>query len=126
MLKFGDINHLATRVSGPAVAGTTVLDVLSSLHPTAAVAGRPSDTALKVIKDLEARSRGRYAGPVGWFNAGGEGEFAIALRCGLIDRDKVTLYAGGGIVRGSDVDSEFAETEMKLRPMLQALGLLVS
>jgi len=123
VLEFGDLNHLATRVSGQAVTGTTVLDVLSSLHPTAAVAGRPSDTALKVIKELELRSRGRYAGPVGWFNLEGEGEFAIALRCGLIDNDKATLYAGGGIVRGSDADSEFAETELKLRPMLNALGL---
>jgi menaquinone-specific isochorismate synthase len=123
VLEFGDLNHLATKVGGPAVAGTTVLDVLGSLHPTAAVAGRPSDTALEVIKELEGRSRGRYAGPVGWFNVDGEGEFAIALRCGLINGDKATLYAGGGIVRGSDVDSEFAETELKLRPMLQALGL---
>ena len=123
VLKFGEINHLATGFAGPAVTGTTVMDVLCSLHPTAAVSGKPADTSMKVIRDVEPRSRGRYAGPVGWFNVDGEGEFAIALRCGLITNRKATLYAGGGIVLGSDVDSEFAETELKLRPMLQALGL---
>lgn len=123
VLRFGEINHLATGFAGPAVTGTTVMDVLGSLHPTAAVSGKPSDTSMKVIRDVEPRSRGRYAGPVGWFNVDGEGEFAIALRCGLITNRKAILYAGGGIILGSDVDSEFAETELKLRPMLQALGL---
>ncbi len=123
VLRFGEINHLATRFAGPALSETTVMDVLGSLHPTAAVSGQPPDTSMKVIRDVEPRSRGRYAGPVGWFNVDGEGEFAIALRCGLIGNRKATLYAGGGIVLGSDVDSEFAETELKLRPMLQALGV---
>ncbi len=123
VLRFGEISHLATRFAGPALSGTTVMDVLGSLHPTAAVSGQPPDTSMKVIRDVEPRSRGRYAGPVGWFNVDGEGEFAIALRCGLIRNRKATLYAGGGFVLGSDVDSEFAETELKLRPMLQALGL---
>jgi menaquinone-specific isochorismate synthase len=123
VLRFGEISHLATRFAGPALSGTTVMDVLGSLHPTAAVSGQPSDSSMKVIREVEPRSRGRYAGPVGWFNVDGEGEFAIALRCGLIASRKATLYAGGGIVLGSDVHSEFAETELKLRPMLQALGL---
>lgn len=121
---FGQIKHLATKFEGTVVPGATVLDVLGSLHPTAAVAGAPTDTSLKIIEDLEPRSRGRYAGPVGWFDTRGQGEFAIALRCGLIEGSLVTLYAGGGIVRGSDIDSELRETELKLQPMLGALGLL--
>lgn len=123
VLRFGDINHLATRFEGPATTGATVMDVLGSLHPTAAVSGKPPDTSTKLIRDVEPRSRGRYGGPVGWFNEEGEGEFAIALRCGLFANRTVTLYAGGGIVAGSDIDFEFAETELKLRPMLRALGL---
>jgi len=123
VLRFGDINHLATRFVGPATTGTTVMDVLGSLHPTAAVSGKPPDASTTMIRDVEPRSRGRYGGPVGWFNADGDGEFAIALRCGLFADRTVTLYAGGGIVAGSNVDFEFAETELKLRPMLKALGL---
>ncbi|MEA1902192.1 MAG: chorismate-binding protein, partial [Actinomycetota bacterium] len=105
VLQFGDLKHLATRFDGRARPETTVLDVLASLHPTAAVAGTPKDTAMKTIKDLEPRSRGRYAGPVGWFDSAGDGEFAIALRCGLLRGREATLYAGGGIVAGSDADA---------------------
>jgi menaquinone-specific isochorismate synthase len=121
VLEFGKIKHLATKFDGAALRGTTVLDILGTLHPTAAVAGTPKDTAIKTIMDLEPRSRGRYAGPVGWFDVAGEGEFAIALRCGMIRDRTATLYAGGGIVFGSDADSELLETELKLAPMLSAL-----
>ena len=123
VLEFGEIKHLATRFEGPATNGSTVLDVLGTLHPTASVAGAPTKKALDLISEIEPNPRGRYAGPVGWFNSAGEGEFAIALRCGLVEEGKVTLYAGGGLVHGSDASSEFAETELKLHPMLQALGL---
>lgn len=122
-MSFGDINHLATRFTGQVNNGTTVLDILATLHPTAAVAGTPTDTSLKIIKDIEKRPRGRYAGPVGWFNRTGDGEFAIALRCGVIRGRKATLFAGGGIVAGSVEPSELAETDLKLQPMLAALGL---
>jgi len=121
---FGTIKHLASSFEGAANPGVTVLDLVAALHPTAAVAGTPADTALKIIKDLELRSRGRFGGPVGWFDTDGEGEFAVALRCGQFDATKLTLYAGGGIVEGSDVETEYAETELKLRPMRRALGLL--
>lgn len=121
--RFGDIRHLASQFEGEVAPGVTVLDILGSLHPTAAVAGAPTKTALEVIRRIEPRSRGRYAGPVGWFDVEGDGEFAIALRCGLIEGTKVTLYAGGGIVVGSSVDAEFEETELKLRPMRSGLGL---
>lgn len=123
VLEFGDIKHLATRFEGQATNGSTVLDVLGTLHPTASVAGAPTKKSLELISDIEPLPRGRYAGPVGWFNSSGEGEFAIALRCGLVEGKEVTLYAGGGLVNGSNTASEFAETELKLRPMLQALGL---
>ena len=120
---FGEIKHLASRFEGRALPGSSVLSVLSSLHPTAAVAGTPTAPALQLIREIEPTGRGRYAGPVGWFNTDGEGEFAIALRCGLIEGPRVTMYAGGGIVVGSDPASEFEETELKLRPMRRALGL---
>lgn len=123
IVSFGDIKHLASRFEGQAVAGTSVLSVLASLHPTAAVAGTPKDVAISLIREIEPIGRGRYAGPVGWFNTDGEGEFAIALRCGLLRGHQVTLYAGGGIVVGSDANTEFAETELKLQPMRRALGL---
>lgn len=123
VVDFGEIKHLASRFSGRVIPGTSVLDVLGSLHPTAAVAGTPTEQALSLIREIEPTGRGRYAGPVGWFNAEGEGEFAIALRCGLVAGATVTLYAGGGIVVGSDPRSEFNETELKLRPMRKALML---
>lgn len=123
VVSFGEIKHLASRFEGRAVPGTSVLSVLASLHPTAAVAGTPTQPAIELIREIEPLGRGRYAGPVGWFNTDGEGEFAIALRCGLIDGAEVTMYAGGGIVVGSDPSSEFDETELKLRPMRRALGL---
>lgn len=123
VVSFGEIKHLASRFEGRALPGSSVLSVLSSLHPTAAVAGTPTAPALELIRKIEPIGRGRYAGPVGWFNTDGEGEFAIALRCGLIEGARVTMYAGGGIVVGSDPSSEFEETELKLRPMRRALGL---
>ncbi len=123
VVSFGEIKHLASRFEGRALPGTSVLSVLGSLHPTAAVAGTPTGPALELIREIEPRGRGRYAGPVGWFNTEGEGEFAIALRCGLIEGSSVTMYAGGGIVVGSDPASEFEETELKLRPMRRALGM---
>jgi len=123
VLEFGEIKHLATKFEGQATNGATVLDVVGTLHPTASVAGTPTKESLDLIREIEPKPRGRYAGPVGWFNSAGEGEFAIALRCGLVEGNNVTLYAGGGLVDGSVAASEFAETELKLQPMLQALGL---
>ena len=123
VLEFGEIKHLATKFEGRATNGSTVFDVLGVLHPSASVAGTPRAAALDLIREIEPTPRGRYAGPVGWFNSDGEGEFAIALRCGLVEKNLVTLYSGGGLVDGSDAASEFAETDLKLRPMLQALGV---
>ncbi|MGH8945804.1 MAG: isochorismate synthase [Acidimicrobiia bacterium] len=121
-LAFGAIHHLGTRLRGKAAPGTEVTGVLADLHPTAGLAGTPRSAALDLIREIEPRSRGRYAGPVGWFTTSGEGEFAVALRCGLVDGRQAILYAGGGIVRGSDPEEELAETELKLGPMISALS----
>jgi menaquinone-specific isochorismate synthase len=120
---FGNIHHLATSFAGTAKPGTAVTDVLATLHPTAAVAGTPTGPAMELIREIEQHDRGRYAGPIGWIDGTGDGEFAIALRCGLISNQSVRLFAGAGLVEGSEADAEFDETEIKLEPMLEALGL---
>jgi len=116
--------HLASNVSGGLAAGSTVLDLVGALHPTAAVAGTPTAAALELIDELEPFDRGRYAGPVGWVDSRGDGEWAVALRCARIAEDgSVTAWAGAGIVAESDADAELAETELKFRPVRDALGL---
>jgi menaquinone-specific isochorismate synthase len=96
------------------------------LHPSAAVCGTPTEKAKKLIGDLEEMNRGRYAGPVGWIDVHGDGEIAIALRCGqLTDNNKsIRIFAGCGIVAGSDPEKEFAESQAKLMPMRTALETL--
>ena len=118
----GAMSHVGTRIEGPAVPGATVAEVLADLHPTAAVAGTPTKAAIDLIREIEPGSRGRYAGPVGWMNQRGEGVFAIALRCGQMEGSQMTLFAGGGLVEGSEEGPELAETELKLAPMFMALG----
>jgi menaquinone-specific isochorismate synthase len=122
IVRHGAMSHVGTRLEGPAVPGTTVTDILAGLHPTAAVAGTPTKAAIDLIREMEPMSRGRYAGPVGWLNTNGEGVFAIALRCGQVEDGHMTLFAGGGLVEGSEEGPELAETELKLAPMLTALG----
>ena len=122
IVRHGAMSHIGTRIEGPAVPGTTVAEILTDLHPTAAVAGTPVKAAVDLIREMEPNSRGRYAGPVGWMNTDGDGVFAIALRCGQLDGARMTLFAGGGLVAGSEEDPEFVETELKLAPMLSALG----
>jgi menaquinone-specific isochorismate synthase len=119
---FAGISHLATRFDGEVRRGTSVLDIVRDLHPTAAVAGTPTKAALELIREIEGNRRGRYAGPVGWFDHEGNGSFAIALRCGLAGESEITLFAGAGLVIGSDEMAELAETELKLGPMLGGLG----
>ncbi|MGD2103230.1 MAG: chorismate-binding protein [Acidimicrobiia bacterium] len=118
----GVMSHVGTRIEGPAKPGTTVADILADLHPTAAVAGVPTAAAVDLIRDMEPASRGRYAGPVGWLDEDGQGVFAIALRCGQASGNRMTLFAGGGLVEGSEESGELHETELKLAPMLTALG----
>jgi menaquinone-specific isochorismate synthase len=120
--RFGGLAHVGTRFTGELRDGVTVLDLLAAVHPTAAVAGTPRDEALRMIREIEG-PRGLYSGPVGWFDREGNGEFAIALRCGTIEGDTAVLHAGGGLVAGADRDREWRETDLKLQPMLSALGI---
>jgi menaquinone-specific isochorismate synthase len=122
-LKLPNLWHLATEVSGALEDGSSSLDLVAALHPTAAVAGTPREAALTVIGELEPFDRGRYAGPVGWIGADGSGEWAVALRSAQIaPGGDITAYAGGGIVADSDPALEVAETTMKFRPIVEAFG----
>ena len=122
-LKLPNLWHLASDIEGALSDGSTSLDLIASLHPTAAVAGTPTQDALALIERLEPFDRGRYAGPVGWVGADGDGEWAVALRCAQVDaRGGITAYAGAGIVSESDPEHEFLETRMKFRPMVEAFG----
>ncbi|MFT4081285.1 MAG: isochorismate synthase [Nocardioides sp.] len=126
VLELPNVLHLASDVTAVVHSGVSVLRLAGELHPSAAVCGTPTDVARATIAELEHLDRGRYSGPVGWLDSTGDGEFAIALRCGLIDPDdrrRITVYAGCGIVAESDPAEEFAETEAKLLPMLEALGV---
>ena len=101
--------------------GASVLALAASLHPTAAVCGTPTERAFAVIRELEGMDRGRYAGPVGWVDSRGDGEFGIALRCAAVEARGPRLYAGCGLVAGSDAEAELAETQAKLVAMRDAL-----
>jgi menaquinone-specific isochorismate synthase len=122
-LRLPNLWHLASDVSATLSPGTNSLDVADALHPTAAVAGTPTDVAVRMLSDLEARDRRRYAGPVGWLGASGDGEWMLALRSAEIDQDgTVTAWAGAGIVEESDPEREVAETSLKFRPIVGAFG----
>jgi isochorismate synthase len=122
LLGTANVWHLATpfrgRLHDPS---TSVLDVVAALHPTAAVAGMPRDVAIDVLTELEPIDRGSYAGPVGWVDGNGDGEFAIALRCAEITGKTARLFAGAGIVADSVPEAEVDETERKFRALLDAL-----
>jgi isochorismate synthase len=122
LLETANVWHLSTRFRGRlAEPAPSALDLALALHPTPAVAGAPTDGALTAIGQLEGFSRGAYAGPVGWVDADGNGVWAIALRCALLSGDRATLYAGAGIVGGSEPMDELDETDRKFRAFLDAL-----
>lgn len=121
LLKLANVQHLATSFSGTLAEPHHVLDLVGRLHPTAAVGGTPTDTALGMIMQYEGMERGRYAGPVGYFDLEGNGEFAVALRCAELSGARARLFAGAGLVRGSVPEDELEETRLKLRAMLSAL-----
>ena len=120
-LELSNVTHLATDVSATLEDGSDVLDLLAALHPTAAVGGTPTRAALDLLATLEPMSRGRYSGPVGWVDARGDGEWGIALRCAQLDGPTARLFAGCGIVAGSDPDAEVLEAQAKLVPVRDAL-----
>ena len=122
-LQLPNLWHLATDVQATLPPDTTSLDVADALHPTAAVAGTPTDVAVRLVAELEGVARGRYAGPVGWMSATGDGEWMLALRSARIDDDgSVRAWAGAGIVAGSEPEREVAETALKFRPITDALA----
>lgn len=121
-LALPNVWHLASDVHGVLKQDSSVLDVAEALHPTAAVAGTPRAAAQQLIEQLEPFDRGRYAGPVGWIGADGDGEWAIALRGGQLGSDQITAYAGCGIVAESEPSAELAETDLKFQPIIGALG----
>lgn len=121
LLRLANLQHLATPVRGRLAADRSVLEVLGALHPTPAVCGTPTEVAMDLIRELEVMDRGRYAGPVGWVDARGDGEWGIALRCAEIEGRRARLFAGCGIVGESVPAAELAEAQTKFRVMREAL-----
>jgi menaquinone-specific isochorismate synthase len=126
LLKFPNLQHLGTRVRGTLdgesqAAPQSALALAAAVHPPAAVCGTPAGTALELIRELEHMDRERYAGPVGWVDAEGNGEWGIAIRSGQLAGNTARLFAGCGIVAGSEPAAELAETLVKLQPMRGAL-----
>jgi len=122
VVRFTNIQHLATTVTAElADPATDALDLAAALHPTPAVGGWPRAAADSLIDELENLERGWYAGAVGWIDGRGDGEFAVALRCGLLWEDGARLYAGVGVMPDSDPTRELEETELKFKALLTAL-----
>jgi isochorismate synthase len=122
LLKLKNLQHLQTPITGDLIPGRSILDVIADLHPTPAVGGFPRQAALNEIRNTEKLDRGWYAGPLGWIGASGHGEFAVALRSGLIDGARASLFAGCGIVSNSEPQIEYAESWWKFQVMLRGLG----
>ena len=129
VLHLPNVMHLATDVTGvinDTASKVDIFKLIAALHPSAAVCGTPTEKAMDLITELESMNRGRYAGPVGWIDAHGDGEMGIALRCGQIspDRRSIRVFAGCGIVAGSSAEQELAESQAKLLPIRSALTRL--
>ncbi|HEX2819799.1 MAG TPA: isochorismate synthase [Streptosporangiaceae bacterium] len=125
LLKFPNLQHLGTQVRGTLAGGGTpksALALAAAVHPPAAVCGTPAGAALELLRELEHMDRERYAGPVGWVDADGNGEWGIALRCAQLSGRTARLFAGCGIVAGSEPAAELAETLVKFQPMRDALA----
>lgn len=120
--RLNNIQHLYTPIRGELRNGHGVLAVVQALHPTPAVGGLPREAALDFIGRMEIVDRGWYAGPIGWIDQQGQGTFAVAIRSAVSVGRETWLYAGAGIVAGSVPEREWAETRLKFRPLLEALG----
>ena len=121
VLRLPNVQHLLTPIRGRLRAALHLVDVVARLHPTPAVGGAPRAAALAALPEREALARGWYAGPIGWFDAAGDGDIEIAIRSALVRERHAVLFAGVGIVAGSDPDAELTETRLKLQPLLSAL-----
>ena len=121
VLGLANVQHLHLPISATLPAGVHILDLVERLHPTPAVGGTPREAAMAAIARLESFDRGLYAGPQGWVDHRGGGEFFVGIRSALIDGHVATVYAGAGIVAGSEPEKEFAETELKFKALGEAL-----
>jgi menaquinone-specific isochorismate synthase len=121
LLQLPNIQHRHTPITGKVPNSVHLLDILASLHPTPAVAGFPRELSCQYIRALEDFDRGPYAAPIGWVDGDGNGEFAVGIRSALIRGDRARLFAGAGIVAGSDPERERREVQMKLQALLEAL-----
>jgi isochorismate synthase len=122
LVRVANIQHLGTPIRAQLARPLDAIELLELMHPTPAVGGEPLKRARPLIPALEGMDRGWYAGPVGWTDATGDGEFCVALRCALLHREVARCYAGVGVVRDSDPAAELAETEMKLAALLPLLS----
>ena len=125
VLHLANVMHLATDVTAVLADGATSLQLAAALHPSAAVCGTPTEAAAALIEEVEGMDRDRYAGPVGWLDAHGDGEWGLALRCARldpVDPHALRLFAGCGVVAGSDPEAELAESNAKLLPIREALS----
>lgn len=121
LLLLANLQHLSTKIQGTLLGSADALQLAGALHPTAAVCGVPVDKALQAIRRWEGFQRGRYAGPIGWMDRRGDGEWALALRCAELDGSRAQVFAGAGIVADSDPGAELEETTLKLQAILSAL-----
>lgn len=117
-----NLQHLYTPVTAKLKQNFTIFDVVEQLHPTPALGGTPTKESLKFIREHEQLDRGWYGAPIGWIDSNNNGEFAVAIRSALIQRDEASLFAGCGILADSDNKMEYEETKIKLMPMLTVLG----
>lgn len=122
LYKLKHIQHLFTPVVGQLKDDVSIFQLIERLHPTPALGGYPKEISLETIREVELLDRGWYAGPIGWMNFNGDGEFAVAIRSALLQEKEASLFAGCGIVENSDPESEYEETRIKFKPMLSALG----
>jgi isochorismate synthase len=124
VVRFRHIQHLVTHISGRLQEQAGILDLVERLHPTPAVGGAPRELALALLAEEEHLDRGWYAGPVGWLDRHGDGEFVVAIRSGVVDGASASLFAGCGIVADSEPAREWEESQVKLRALASALGRL--
>lgn len=121
LMKLRNVQHLFTPIVAQITNGRSILELVERLHPTPAMGGVPREAALTMIRQFEGLDRGWYASPVGWVDVRGQGEFAVAIRSALLHGAEASLFAGCGIVVGSEPEREYAESCLKLRPVLSAL-----
>jgi isochorismate synthase len=122
VLRLHNVQHLYTPVTGEIMPGYNLIDLVARLHPTPAVGGYPRERALHAIREREVCERGWYAGPIGWLDRYGEGEFAVAIRSTLLIGPYAAIFGGCGIVADSDPESEYQEAMLKMEPIFSALG----